>query len=66
MIDGVGADNDRFLEYFKIEKLANLPAAQYQHALNALEKKRQAASAKWLSLSRAPVTPASRTMRQCQ
>jgi hypothetical protein len=43
MIDEVDADNDRFLEYFKIEKLANLPAAQYQHALNALEKKRQAA-----------------------
>jgi hypothetical protein len=43
MIDEVGADNDRFLEYFKIEKLANLPAAQHQHALSALEKKRQGA-----------------------
>ncbi len=42
-IDEVGADKDRFLEYFKIEKLADLPAAQYQRAVNALEKKRQAA-----------------------
>ncbi len=43
MIDEVGADKDRFLEYFKIEKLADLPAAQYQRAVTALEKKRQAA-----------------------
>ncbi len=43
LIEGVGADTARFLEYFKIEKLGDLPAADYQRAVNALERKRKAA-----------------------
>jgi hypothetical protein len=43
LIDEVGADMTKFLDYFKIEKLADLPAGEYQRAINALEKKRKAA-----------------------
>jgi hypothetical protein len=43
LIDEVGADMTKFLDYFKIEKLADLPTAEYQRAINALEKKRKAA-----------------------
>jgi hypothetical protein len=43
IIEEVGADQDKFLEYFKIEDLAALPTADYQRAINALEKKRKAA-----------------------
>jgi hypothetical protein len=43
LIKDVRADMDRFREYFKIEKLEDLPIADYQRAVNALEKKRKAA-----------------------
>jgi len=43
LIDEVGADMAKFLGYFKVEKLADLPAAEHQRAVNALEKKRKAA-----------------------
>lgn len=43
LIEEVGADMPKFLEYFKVEKLADLPVAEYQRAINALKKKRKAA-----------------------
>jgi hypothetical protein len=43
MIDEVGADTAKFLEYFKIGQLAELPAADYRRAVGALEKKRKTA-----------------------
>ncbi len=44
LINEVGSDPVKFLNYFKIETLADLPAADYERALAALEKKRKAAA----------------------
>lgn len=43
MIEEVKADKDKFLKYMRVEKLADIPAAKYQSAIKALEKKRRAA-----------------------
>ncbi len=43
LIAEVGADVARFCAYFKIEGVADLPAAQYDRAIKSLEKKRAAA-----------------------
>ena len=40
LIDEVGADVDKFLAYFKIGFLADLPAAQFNRAVQSLEAKR--------------------------
>lgn len=40
LMDEVGADVEKFLAYFKVEYLADLPAAQYDRAVAALEAKR--------------------------
>jgi hypothetical protein len=39
----VKADIEKFCQYYKIDKLENLPASQYQSAIKAFEKKRKAA-----------------------
>lgn len=44
MIEQVGSDPSKFLNYFRIEKLQDLPAAEYERAMAALEKKKQAAA----------------------
>lgn len=44
LIDEVGGDLARFLNYFRIEKLADLPVREYDRAILALEKKRRAAA----------------------
>lgn len=41
LIQEVGGTLDGFLSYFKLEKLEDLPASQYQRAVAALEKKRK-------------------------
>lgn len=40
LMEDVGADKGRFLAYFKIDKLADLPAADFVRAMEALEAKR--------------------------
>lgn len=40
LIDEVKADRTRFLNYFKIDTLARLPAKRFDEAVRALEKKR--------------------------
>ena len=40
LITEVGADLDKFLTYFKVEYLAELPASQYERAVASLEAKR--------------------------
>lgn len=44
LLEEVHADQNKFFNYFKIEKLADLPASEYQRAAAALEKKRKAAA----------------------
>jgi hypothetical protein len=44
LADEVGADKIKFCKYLKIESLAELPAARYTQAVNALEAKRKNAS----------------------
>jgi hypothetical protein len=41
LMDEVGADRQRFLNYFKTPSLAELPASKYAAAVASLEKKRQ-------------------------
>lgn len=41
-IESVGANKAQFLKYFKIEALADLPAARYQEAVNMLNAKARA------------------------
>jgi hypothetical protein len=41
LIDEVGADRTAFLGWLKVGKLAELQAANYNNAINALEKKRK-------------------------
>lgn len=43
LIEEVGADTAKFLGYLKVEKLEQLPAADYSRAVKALERKRAAA-----------------------
>ncbi|MEW6354541.1 MAG: DUF1071 domain-containing protein [Pseudomonadota bacterium] len=43
LIEQTGADEARFLNYFRVGSLAELPAADYERAVAALEKKRKAA-----------------------
>jgi hypothetical protein len=43
MIEETGADQAKFLAYFKAESLADLPAAKYSSAVKMLEAKRKAA-----------------------
>jgi hypothetical protein len=40
LMEDVGADKGRFLTYFKIDKLADLPATEFSRAMEALEAKR--------------------------
>ena len=42
LMDEVGADRDRFLNYLRIDTLAHLPAKRFQEAVRALEAKRGA------------------------
>lgn len=44
MIDEVGADRLRFLQAMHVDRLSDLPAKDYQKAVNALEDKRRAAA----------------------
>lgn len=44
LIDEVGSEQAKFLNYFRIQKLSELPAAEYERAILALEKKRKAAA----------------------
>lgn len=44
LIEEIGGDLKKFLSYFKIEKLADLPAENYERAVAALEKKKKAAA----------------------
>ena len=39
LIDSVGADKARFLKFFKVEQLADLPAKRFQEAVNMLNAK---------------------------
>jgi len=43
LAEEVGADIPKFCQYFKIDKIENLPASLYQSAIKAFEKKRRAA-----------------------
>ena len=43
LADEVGADLAKFCTYFKIDAVPDLPASQYQRAVQSLEKKRAAA-----------------------
>ncbi|BAQ18353.1 ERF family protein [Methyloceanibacter caenitepidi] len=40
LADEVGADVEKFCKYMRVESLADIPAAQFQRALDALEAKR--------------------------
>lgn len=42
LMDEVGADRTRFLNFLKVSTLAHLPAARFKQAVEALEKKRGA------------------------
>jgi hypothetical protein len=42
LMDEVGADRDRFLNYLRVDTLAHLPAKRFQDAVRALESKRGA------------------------
>lgn len=42
LIEEVGADRQGFVDWLKIDTLANLPAADYARAVKALERKRKA------------------------
>lgn len=46
LVTEVGADMTGFLQYLKVERLADLPAKKYRAACNALEAKRRAPAAK--------------------
>ena len=39
MIESAGADKAKFLAYFRIEKIADLPAKSFQNAVNMLNAK---------------------------
>jgi len=41
LMQEVGADLNRFLEYYKIEDLADIPAEKYERVIKDIERKRQ-------------------------
>lgn len=43
LLDETGADKSRFLKYFHVNQLSDLPAKRYDTAVKMLEKKREAA-----------------------